>query len=988
MKKVIIFINLLFVCLFLFSTNQGQTNLSSDTYLIGATSATIDINLSENQTVIVFKDTLLFEENFENFSRGGFLGTATKIGDEDILTLLPNSMTQKPGCKARNLKPTSDNECNLQYSTSKFKTPLLDIPNNSQLSFHVKNGNSKSQLTVRDTVFHLKKNADSIKSIYLSNLSFIEFGKIDGEGNTLLIDDIKITTPREIVSHTFDDSNNICLQNLTPNTKYYIEVLNSDLTIANTFFFTTKKQIENVSSQIEDAYTASLSWINNNSLQTFSFSVDSISNVADDLLISKLASATNVNVVEIYNPTERDICLKDYEFVGYNNSTTLSSNPLRYTFFENDSIKSNSCVLISLNSKISPHDSNLVVYPCKSHGGFSGGNDSYILLKKITETTYDTIDLFGMLMSVPTPYSNSILIRKPDIRQGVRNNPFDTNSVYDEWNISEYDTTVLNSILGTHIMDLPLTKHNISNTVLSAEQASIQLTDVCFDGVYKCDIKEGNKVLASTTFRMGKEITALSDGDWNNANIWQNGLIPTYLDRVVLPRGVKINIPSNITAECAELVLKSDYSTHDTTNKAEIISNDNILIGKAIINPYFSAYTLGENGLTFFGLPINIEGKTREEIANSFNKEANDDLYYLKEDFSDVSSAWIEYDENLIDENFFKQSLGYLVAYSQNKELNWQGELFLEDELELLNNASFTPQSGNGYHLCANPYPFSVKRSNFSTNNIAGMWLLTPLTGEYIPYNPNEPLEFMIPPFSGFMTKVESNENLLKIHREVLEQPLQSNSSINKLHLTFSYEGGKDEVKIYFKENISQSIDEFDVYKLYSFGSAPDLYSTFSAKELSIVSLPLWEDSVIIPITYITKNISDYELKINSIPQNVVRAELYDINYELLIDFVQDSSYEFTPQIDNEEQTLTLKLYSFYQDIAQPNNIIDYKIIQQKDLLEVISNYDIERLVLYDTKGVVVAESKTNQIKIPKEGCFILNIKIKEMDYYNQVLNF
>ena len=988
MKKVIIFINLLFVCLFLFSTNQGQTNLSSDTYLIGATSATIDINLSENQTVIVFKDTLLFEENFENFSRGGFLGTATKIGDEDILTLLPNSMTQKPGCKARNLKPTSDNACNLQNSTSKFKTPLLNIPNNSQLSFHVKNGNSKSQLTVRDTVFHLKKNADSIKSIYLSNLSFIEFGKIDGEGNTLLIDDIKITTPREIVPYTLNDSNLLCLQGLTPNTKYYIEILNSDSTLANTFFFTTKKQIENLSSQIENAYTVSLSWINNNSSQTFSFSVDSVSNVADDLLISKLASATNVNVVEIYNPTERDICLKDYEFVGYNNSTTLSSNPLRYTFFENDSIKSNSCVLISLASKISPHDSNLVVYPCKSHGGFSGGNDSYILLKKITETTYDTIDLFGMLMSVPTPYSNSILIRKPDIRQGVRNNPFDTNSVYDEWNISEYDTTVLNSILGTHIMDLPLTKHNISNTVLSAEQASIQLTDVCFDGVYKCDIKEGNKVLASTTFRMGKEITALSDGDWNNANIWQNGLIPTYLDRVVLPRGVKINIPSNITAECAELVLKSDYSTHDTTNKAEIISNDNILIGKAIINPYFSAYILGENGLTFFGLPINIEGKTREEIANSFNKEANDDLYYLKEDFSDVSSAWIEYDENLIDENFFKQSLGYLVAYSQNKELNWQGELFLEDELELLNNASFSPQSGNGYHLCANPYPFSVKRSNFSTNNIAGMWLLTPLTGEYIPYNPNEPLEFIIPPFSGFMTKVESNENLLKIHREVLEQPLQSNSSINKLHLTFSYEGGKDEVKIYFKENISQTIDEFDVYKLHSFGTAPDLYSTFSAKELSIVSLPLWEDSVIIPITYITKNIADYELKINSLPQSVVRAELYDINNELLIDFVQDSSYEFTPQIDNEEQTLTLKLYSFYQDIAQPNNIIDYKIIQQKDLLEVISNYDIERLVLYDTKGVVVAESKTNQIKIPKEGCFILNIKIKEMDYYNQVLNF
>jgi hypothetical protein len=986
MRKRIIFVCLLFINLFLFSANQEQTNLDSDTYEITATTTVVNLNLSDNQTVIVFKDTLLFEEDFSNFSRGGFLGTATKIGDENILTLLPNSMTQMSGTRVRNLKPTSDNACNLQYSTSKFRTPLLDIPNNSQMSFRVKNGDSKSQLTVRDTVFHLKKNADSIKFIYLSNLSFVEFGKIEGEGNTLLIDDIKITTPREIVPYTLNDSNLLCLQGLTPNTKYYIEILNSDSTLANTFFFTTKKQIENLSSQIENAYTVSLSWINNNPLQTFSFSVDSVSNASDDLLISKVASTTNINVVEIYNPTERDICLKDYEFVGYNNSTTLSANPLRYTFFENDSIKSNSCILIALNSKISPQDSNLIVYPCKSHGGFSGGNDSYIILKKITETTYDTIDLFGMLMSSPSSYANSILLRKPNVRCGRKNNPVDINTVYDEWNISEYDTAILNSILGAHVMDFPLTNYNLSNIVLSVEQDSIQLTDVYFDGVYKCDIKEGNQILASTTFRMGREITAVSDGEWNNADIWQNGLIPTYLDRVVLPRGVKINVPDNITAECAELVLKSEYSTCDTTNKSEIISNGNILIGKAIVNPYFSAYTFGENGLTFFGLPISIEGKTRNEIANSFNKEANDDLYYFRENFSDV--AWVEYDENIIDENFFKQNLGYLVAYSQCKELNWQGELFLEAELELLNNASFTQQSGNGYHLCANPYPFSVKRSNFSTNNIAGMWLLTPSTGEYIPYNPNEPLDFIIPPFSGFMTKVESNENLLKIHREALEQPSQSKSATNKLHFTLSYDEGKDEAKIYFKENVTQSIDEFDVYKLHSFGTAPDLYSTFCGKELSIVSLPLWEDSIIIPITYITKNIADYELRVNSIPQNVLRAELYDINNELLIDFVQDSLYEFTSHIDDEEKTLTLKLYSFYQDIAQPNNISNYKILQNRDLLEVISNYDIERLVLYDTKGIAVAESKTNQIKIPKEGCFILNIKIKEMDYYNQVLFF
>ena len=325
-------------------------------------------------------------------------------------------------------------------------------------------------------------------------------------------------------------------------------------------------------------------------------------------------------------------------------------------------------------------------------------------------------------------------------------------------------------------------------------------------------------------------------------------------------------------------------------------------------------------------------------------------------------------------------------VYSQNKELEWEGDLFFAEELELLNNASYSEQGGNGYHLCANPYPFSVNYNNFSKSNISGMWLLNPETGQYIPYNPNEPFLFVIPPFVGFMTKVESNENLLKIHKQELQNQENLITNIDKLHLNFVYEGGEDDLKIYFRENVSESIDEYDVYKLFSFSKAPDIYFNYNQKDLSIVSLPLWNDSVIIPFTCGFKTISNYELNMRSFPQNVLRAELYDDSNEFLTDFVQDSSYIFQSLSNNEEKHFVLKLYSFDLDLAQVDDVCDFKIIQNGDIIKVISNDKIESVCLYDMKGVMVSGSKTNDIKIPKIGSYLLKFEINNEIYSRKII--
>ena len=144
MKKITIFFILLFVCnSLIYSANQTQTNLESGTYTIGATTAVINLNINENQTITVFKDTLLFEEDFNNFLKDSIIGTSTVIGGENVLTVLPSSMTKMPGCKARTVKVNEENACNIYSTSSKFKTPILSIPNNSKLSYRVKNGDSK-----------------------------------------------------------------------------------------------------------------------------------------------------------------------------------------------------------------------------------------------------------------------------------------------------------------------------------------------------------------------------------------------------------------------------------------------------------------------------------------------------------------------------------------------------------------------------------------------------------------------------------------------------------------------------------------------------------------------------------------------------------------------------------------------------------------------------------------------------------------------------
>jgi hypothetical protein len=137
---------------------------------------------------------------------------------------------------------------------------------------------------------------------------------------------------------------------------------------------------------------------------------------------------------------------------------------------------------------------------------------------------------------------------------------------------------------------------------------------------------------------------------------------------------------------------------------------------------------------------------------------------------------------------------------------------------------------------------------------------------------------------------------------------------------------------------------------------------------------------------YKTKSLSNYELKIKTMPQNVLRAELYDNSGNLLIDFVQDSSFIFQPLSIDEEKNLMLRLYSFDLDLVQEENAIDFKIIQNGNSVKIESKEEIEDLFLCDIKGIKVSESKSNEITIPNKGTYILVFKIADKIHSSKIV--
>lgn len=987
MKRIICLMTLL-------SLAFGYTLLAQSEPQIETTCTTARLSFetslnSETISISIFKDTLIFEENFENFLSDQ-VNSSTPIGGAACLVEIPHSLTQYPGCRAQNIKVTNEERCWLY--DGKFATPIFNITDSLIVKIKINKESSKRKICINEVELEIAKNKDSIEyQLFSSNQQVV----LSTSYSNLYIDSIKIISPREyLLSENWKIINsNLLINNLLPNTGYYVEITDNQNQVSEKYFLKTKKRNQEIISRIQDPNSVRLEWENCGDCSPTSLSLYKVENATKDLFFSRIASAPSNFGLEIFNGTGKDICLGDYEVVFYyaGNMNAQGNYKSGYRFSDKDTIRKDSYMMVlrKLDS-LSSYD--YLTFPIIGNQSTAGGNDACLLLKKDSEGNYkDTVDLFGSLgadSGTVVAYNNTILTRKPAIRQGIKKNlPDNQTELYNsEWNAVEFTPTNLNNVSLRHSLTPSVSYIHVGDDFLEAQNNELVLSDLESQTKYLCILKRGTDTLFTHTFSTGNIVETQSSGSWSESSVWSGGVVPEDCDKVIVNKGHKITIAEGESVSCSDLVLCSDYSALPMYNdKSELSIEGTFSVNNVEVQASFGKYTENTNGWHLFGVPIDVNSSTKEKIAESFNRGDEDDLYYLDE----ARYAWIPYLQEFEDTNFFTNTHGYLVAYKEDKTLSFKGDLFLEDSIVLLNNASYNQSVGNGYHLVCNPYPFSVGLNNFTYDSVSGMWLLNPQTGAYVPNDNNQPSDFRIPPFGGVMTKVNSADNRLVLRKKEITTNETNNakSVIENLKFRLLSDGGYDEVKIYFRSDSDSLYDKYDTYKMFSIGSAPDLYCSINDLSLSIVSLSDLDDSLLLRINVLSKNVGDLKLQLCEYTGDFERVDLLDADSESLVcNLLDDSLYSISYNSANEIRTFDLLLK---KRVLSPENKEDNEIkyVQIGRSIEIKNPQQIDEVILFDIQGREILRTETEFLTLPCEGSFVLVVKSNGKEYFTKIIS-
>lgn len=478
---------------------------------------------SETISISIFKDTLIFEENFENFLSDQ-VNSSSPIGGAACLVEIPHSLTQFPGCRAQNIQVNDTNWAVLYQG--KFSTPQINIPQSSKASIRIKSGSSDA-LKINDEVISSNSGIKNLLYEVSENYNGMLFSS--NGSKTLYIDYIKIISPREYL--LFDNwdivDGNLLINNLLPNTGYYVEITDNQNQVSEKYFLKTKKRNQEIISRIQDPNSVKLEWENCGDCSYTSLSLYKVENATKDLFFSRIAVKSYDFGIEIFNGTGKDICLGDYEVSFYQEGdTTVADNyKSKYRFSNKDTIRKDSYVMVlrKLDSLLS-YD--YLTFPIIGNYATATGNDACLLLKKDAEGNYkDTIDLFGSLGAdggTVIAYNKTILTRKTTIRQGIKKNPTNIQIPYfkdinSEWDSVPFNEANLNNGSLRHGLATPVTYTYVDS--LEAQNNELVLSGLNSQTKYLCILKRGTDTLFTHTFSTGNIVETQSSGSWSESSV-------------------------------------------------------------------------------------------------------------------------------------------------------------------------------------------------------------------------------------------------------------------------------------------------------------------------------------------------------------------------------------------------------------------------------------------------------------------------------------
>lgn len=198
MKRIIYFFAF---ALILGAYGRAYAQIDSITTTCNSAIIYFDSDFDTSQVDIsVFRDTLIFEENFDNFLSTQ-VTNVTPIGAAGSLVTIPRSLTQFPGCRAMNLKVADSGWCIIEENSTTFATPKMNIPQGSIVKMKVSNPNSVRYVLINGVTYTIQKGQDTISTILQSNCDEVIIKKRYNSG-TITIDSLRIISPRQEIAET------------------------------------------------------------------------------------------------------------------------------------------------------------------------------------------------------------------------------------------------------------------------------------------------------------------------------------------------------------------------------------------------------------------------------------------------------------------------------------------------------------------------------------------------------------------------------------------------------------------------------------------------------------------------------------------------------------------------------------------------------------------------------------------------------------------
>ncbi len=462
--------------------------------------------------------------------------------------------------------------------------------------------------------------------------------------------------------------------------------------------------------------------------------------------------------------------------------------------------------------------------------------------------------------------------------------------------------------------------------------------------VGECESTTRVNVLASVSTTVNWLGTTSSD--WSVASNWCSG-VPTPTSNVLIPSGnVHITTALSSPTVCHNLtiswgaVLTIDAGKALTVNG--ILTNNAGTTGLIIKSDVSGAGSLINNTS---GVNASVElylaqgSGIRHHYISSPITAASSNMFsgYYVYRYDEPTTAWV----NMLANQTLSAMTGYSV-YKPNTSaitktfigtLN-TGLIGTEQNVTFLNT---------GWNLVGNPYPSAIDWNSASwtrTNVLLSFYTWDQTMKRYTSYVNGVGANGgnnIIPSMQGFMVRVDTlgestgtliMTNAIRVHNN---QAFWKNNIHNQLRLTASIVGFEDETIVRFEDQSSNEFDsKWDALKLMADQGGAQLYTKAGNKDLSINTLPLISNDLIIPLQLKINQNGQYQISATELESFDAGTFIYleDLRLNSMIDLMESPVYVFsgiigdnsdrfrlhfnlTPQSINSETRGNISVYSY-----------------------------------------------------------------------------